>query len=74
MFSYYRNHLIKKYNLVKALIDQDTNCVLKVADSNIFTHCFFYKLLRQIDKSFWLCISDNSQSKRILENLVYYKS
>ena len=23
-FSYCRNHLMKKYNLVKALIDQDT--------------------------------------------------
>ena len=36
-FSYCRNHLMKKYNLVKALIGQDTNCVLKSSRLQYFT-------------------------------------
>lgn|GEM_PF-6912485 len=51
-FSYCRNHLIKKYNLVKALIDQDTNCVLKVADSNILPIAFSTNSLGRLIRVF----------------------
>lgn len=51
-FSYCRNHLIKKYNLVKALIDQDTNCVLKVADSNILPIAFSTNSLDRLIRVF----------------------
>ena len=52
MFSYYRNHLMKKYNLEKTLIDQDINCVLKVADSNILPIAFSTNSLGRLIRVF----------------------
>jgi len=66
MFSCYRNHLMKKYNLEKALIDADAiNCALKIASRNFLPFDSSYyllpklanqilKLLRQIGKCFLL--------------------